>query len=655
MATEAPPRSRIVYSTLPDPAKYIRLLNVEADSTNAPRSDRIRISILTTLFDHSLVYHAVSYAWGSSLEEEDITLGTGDEEEHMTVRRNCADVLRQLAHFKTTKYYWVDAICINQSDQHEKGFQVDMMGSIYRQAECVLACIGLPHGDGQSLTHWLRGSPTASFHRGIHDGSDQEMERDLRLCKQWLDGIPAAQIVPFAKALDEVAKLPYFTRVWILQELFLARSLKIFYGFDELSLSTLLFWWQQLKPDLSTQVREQYSPLLYKKLCLTGDGLGYIEKMRRNDPEFFTEEGGFRLGKAYEDLLLKCVLSTATKINAPKDPIRLSVILDLCKNKLCKDPRDKVYGTLALADWREATTLTLDGDILKVTDGVLKADYTKTPFDLAKELLPYFNDIDQMLQILEMLKILQADISISDDTVRRWHVSSSIQMEYDEYFLSMAKLSTQKHVHIAGGCVQLTRKGPFRLRYLLGSSGAYVGIIDSNASLCGVATAGVHTDDWIFPTYCGYGIVIRQINARSMFYTIVGRVACLPHAISDDFRVTAFLFCLGVEDVVIHLMHSVDAQDDWSDSEGPSEALQNALKLPFCSEPFSSFAVLLVDKHTHIEEDFKDKRESEKITWELMMRWRYTLIKLRGYCEDSSLDSSPPAVGGYINAHSASV
>ena len=163
----------------------------------------------------------------------------------------------------------------------------------------------------------------------------------------------------------------------------------MYYGFEELLLSTLLFWWQQLKPDLSTPVRDENSPLLYKKLCSTGDGLGYIEKMRLSDPHFFTEKGRYRLGKAYEELLLKSVLSTATEVNAPKDPIRLSDILDLCENKLYQDPRDTVYGTLALADWRNATTLTLDGDGLQITDCVLKADYTKTPFDLAKELLSY--------------------------------------------------------------------------------------------------------------------------------------------------------------------------------------------------------------------------------------------------------------------------
>jgi hypothetical protein len=64
----------------------LRLLEVEAGPTNAPRSDRIRISILTIFFDPNvtLVYHAV-------------TVDTGDGEEPMTLRRNCADVLRQLA------------------------------------------------------------------------------------------------------------------------------------------------------------------------------------------------------------------------------------------------------------------------------------------------------------------------------------------------------------------------------------------------------------------------------------------------------------------------------------------------------------------------------------------------------------------------------
>jgi hypothetical protein len=69
MAMEYSPRSRIVCSTLFDPAKYTQFPKVEADPKNALRADRIRMSILTTLFDHDLVYHAVSYARGSCLEK----------------------------------------------------------------------------------------------------------------------------------------------------------------------------------------------------------------------------------------------------------------------------------------------------------------------------------------------------------------------------------------------------------------------------------------------------------------------------------------------------------------------------------------------------------------------------------------------------------
>ncbi|OAL56293.1 HET-domain-containing protein [Pyrenochaeta sp. DS3sAY3a] len=639
MATEPRPRSRKVYSTLVDPAKYIRLLKVEADSA---RSDSICVSIHPTLFDHTLTYQAVSYAWGSCKEEEEITV---DGEKRMTVRKNCADVLRQLAHFNTTttEYYWVDAICINQSDRQEKSFQVNMMGKIFGQADCVLACIGRPRGDGQSLGYWLGSYPIVCFPGELQDGLEQQMESDLLLHKKWLDGLPAADVVQFAEALDEVAKLPYFTRIWILQELFLARRVRILYGTDELSLPTLLFWWQESRPNRgrSARVEEEDVPILYRKLCSTGAGLAWIHNIFLNDPEFSTEEGGYRLGKAYEDMLLKCVRSARAEASAIERRIRPSELLDLCKNLLCQDPIDTVYGTLELVDWTDARTLTLDGHFLRLTDSGLEADYTKPPFDLAKELLPYFNDLGQMLQILRMLRITQADISISDDIVRRWDVSSAIHVESDEYVLSMAKKSTQKHVHVAGGCVQITTNGPYRLRNLRRSSRKYVGIVDSNASLCGFATAGVQTEDWIFPTCCRYGIVLRQTNASGMFYAIVGRVAWSDPAINDNFPLATFMFCLGVQDVMVHLVQSVDVWDKESDEE-PSKALQAALNVPFCSEPFSSFAVLMDNEWGYSEGDWKGPKESEEITRELMLQWGYALRKLRGYGEDPSLDSGLP-------------
>jgi hypothetical protein len=635
----AHPKLGVAYPTLADPATDIRLLTIVADLTEAPQTDRVRISILTTSLEHTPSYHAISYTWGSPSEIEEITVVAGDGEEYMTVRKNCADVLRQVAHFKTTKYYWVDAICINQTDEYEKGVQVSMMDKIFDRAEYVLACIGTPHGDGQSSTYLLRGfddyldsngQSTATFIRGTRDDCSQELAQCLRFSEQWLNQLSEADTVRFSKALDEIAGLPYFTRIWILQELFLARHLRIFYGSDELSLPTLLFWWQHLRPEWSFRSRDEDSPLLYKKLCSTGSGRTYIESYQQNHEEFFEErKGGSRLGAAHDDFLHKCALSIT--LNTPKHPICLRDVLDLCEEKSCTDPRDTVYGTLAFTDWPEARTFTLDGQPIGVPHSVLKPDYTKSSIDLAKELLPYFNDIGQMLQILKMLKVHPNDTSRSDETARRKLAGSSVRIESDQCVVSLAKQSAQKHVQVAGGCIKLTSKGPWRTEQLKRKNRGYSRIFNSNALLCGVASAGIRTGDWIFPTYCRYGIVLRQINATSRFYTVVGRVAWSQCAIPDDFPLTVFIFILGVDDVVLHLIQAEDLWDDWSHDTEPSETLQAALNLTFCAAPYSSFAVIPNDTRIWSEEDFKIRDRSDIITLKLLGDWRYRLLLMQGY------------------------
>ncbi|KAH9216066.1 heterokaryon incompatibility protein-domain-containing protein, partial [Leptodontidium sp. 2 PMI_412] len=39
--------------------------------------------------------------------------------------------------------FWIDALCINQSDIEERAHQVSIMGDIYKNAECVHAWLGL--------------------------------------------------------------------------------------------------------------------------------------------------------------------------------------------------------------------------------------------------------------------------------------------------------------------------------------------------------------------------------------------------------------------------------------------------------------------------------------------------------------------------------
>lgn len=48
------------------------------------------------------------------------------------------------------KYFWIDALCINQASTEEKGHQVAMMGKIYWSANFVLAWLG-PEADDSAI------------------------------------------------------------------------------------------------------------------------------------------------------------------------------------------------------------------------------------------------------------------------------------------------------------------------------------------------------------------------------------------------------------------------------------------------------------------------------------------------------------------------
>jgi hypothetical protein len=76
--------------------------------------------------DSRELYQAVSYTWGDTNELEDVWVCNGRDLGRLQVRCNCGDVLQQLVHFQVhpAQLYWIDAICINQKDDREKGAQI---------------------------------------------------------------------------------------------------------------------------------------------------------------------------------------------------------------------------------------------------------------------------------------------------------------------------------------------------------------------------------------------------------------------------------------------------------------------------------------------------------------------------------------------------
>ena len=154
---------RFTYSPLPDTAPNsssgprIRLLEVrERKSPDQPP----QVSVYRTSVEDAPAYQAISYTWADENDLEKIYLehghslscnaSDGDSSAHsgyMMVRKNCVDVLRQLEHFKFSRFYWIDAICINQDDLKEKSVQVARMGDTFCQAADVLICLSMHDGD----------------------------------------------------------------------------------------------------------------------------------------------------------------------------------------------------------------------------------------------------------------------------------------------------------------------------------------------------------------------------------------------------------------------------------------------------------------------------------------------------------------------------
>jgi hypothetical protein len=100
----------------------------------------------TGISDGSDGFAALSYVWGDVKPAQTICLDGLPR----TVTRNLAVALRHLRDLHDFLWIWVDALCINQADLIERAQQVSQMGDIYRQAERVLVWLG-PEADNSHL------------------------------------------------------------------------------------------------------------------------------------------------------------------------------------------------------------------------------------------------------------------------------------------------------------------------------------------------------------------------------------------------------------------------------------------------------------------------------------------------------------------------
>ncbi|KAE8313806.1 heterokaryon incompatibility protein-domain-containing protein [Aspergillus transmontanensis] len=182
------------YTPLPPGHNTIRMLRL------LPHKDRTA-PIKCELIEHPLkerkgqAYEALSYVWGSTENPSSIYVNSYALE----VTSNLHAALSRLRYQRFSRLLWVDAICIDQKSNVEKEQQIQLMANIYGKAENVIVWLG-----------------------------EEENDSTLTLARLQVAAEGESRLVDFNDtALIALLERPWFRRVWVLQEVGVARSVLV--------------------------------------------------------------------------------------------------------------------------------------------------------------------------------------------------------------------------------------------------------------------------------------------------------------------------------------------------------------------------------------------------------------------------------------------
>ncbi|KAJ5312368.1 hypothetical protein PENANT_c011G05956 [Penicillium antarcticum] len=326
------------HTTLSSETHHIRLLKSRHTAPNEP----LRLSLESCKLSDDVVYNALSYEWGSNTPDKRVFVN----DQPFLIRANLHDFLWILASSEVRNaLFFADAICINQEDIPERNNQVQHMSELYRKAAKVLIWLG----------------PGSAESDLILDMCVEGKQDDIDF--QGSTG----------EALNAVYERSYWTRLWIIQELSLAREGILFCGLKAVS-------WSEFRR-LTTFVKGDFAP---------GGFTGWDIQL-----------GSLPRGLYARDILDK-LEDFGKEENTLKDTIDDLIVHGGLAQ--CMDIRDRVYGLLGLARVKKEDKRGVQ----------IKADYSVTPATLFFQLLsnmPYALRLKHALKVLNILDLHHANES----------------------------------------------------------------------------------------------------------------------------------------------------------------------------------------------------------------------------------------------------
>lgn len=225
---------RYQYQPLDETRREIRLMLLLPGNFSDPI--HVELGIFPFPDDNDLIpdFEALSYCWGSKENPQDIFIGESDTD-RLSVTKNLAEALPYLRHPEWIRVLWIDAICVNQMDLKERGHQVRRMADIYSNASRVIVWLGPKSHDSDMAMDRIE---------EISSHIEVDFERyNMRSIDDEVDWADREVPPPFEEhdflALSSFLNREWFERLWIVQEVHLARKVIVYCGERELSWSSL--------------------------------------------------------------------------------------------------------------------------------------------------------------------------------------------------------------------------------------------------------------------------------------------------------------------------------------------------------------------------------------------------------------------------------
>jgi hypothetical protein len=234
-------RDAFPYGPLNSTKSEIRVVKFQRLSTALSGTFHFKLQTISLLDPKRPNYCAFSYTWNgpfeglpSNWDDESATIPIVIDGRLQKIRYNLFTLLSQFfgEHDPVDKglWYWIDAICINQSDDLEKGQQIQLMPQIYRNSGTTYIWLGHETPDGTDVARIISDAMAlrtlyprlATLEHTESDTADTEREIS--------DALQSLFTYSSCQSLAAFFRRSWFRRVWIIQEAVLSPSKVIVLG-----------------------------------------------------------------------------------------------------------------------------------------------------------------------------------------------------------------------------------------------------------------------------------------------------------------------------------------------------------------------------------------------------------------------------------------